>query len=286
MKRTFLPALTLLWALLQLPAGPAVAQEVLDGTYRGIGDATGQVLVLAPDPGGFTGELTTPDDGAQPVLADRIGIQAEAVVDLAGRTHFMQVTPEPHGAEVVFVPYDEETGLLISDGAVLHTFVREGWEMPVAPRAFVRPPTNPRLQIAGNSFLNSYPYWRPSGVVAGYMALPERMRTLMRLYPAVQLDVIWKLCLAPESDRALAEALPGAGVDCATVVAGLDGAQRSGGIDAYRDAVRDERRALQTAVLCADGYRMTERDCTTAAERLSNAAISLETPASVLSRYR
>ncbi len=271
--------------VLWLAAGPARAQIVLEGTYLGMGEAAGARLEIAPDPGGFRGSWRPAGGAAQSFEADRRGDQAETVVTLSGRAHLMQVTPLPWGAEVALIPFNQD-GTLALDGARLAGYRREGVAAPEPPEGFVPAPRDPAVQITANSFLSSYEFWRPQGVLAGYLALPPRSRTMIRLFPAVQLDVIWKLCLAPRSDRALALALKGQGVNCAEVVSGLAEVQSAGRFDAYKREVAEERDALIVSVRCGEGYVMRRADCRAAAERMARQALSLETAASVLARHR
>ena len=147
-------------------------------------------------------------------------------------------------------------------------------------------PRSPGQRIAGNAFLASYQFWDPTGVLNGYLGLPDRFRTLMRMFPAVQLDVIWKMCLAPGADGALALALRGQGVQCAEVRDGIARAQRTGKFDRYKAEVDSERASLRMSMRCADGYLESKEDCDLAARRLSQHAISLRTARMVLDSYR
>jgi hypothetical protein len=270
---------------LLLAAAPAWAQILLDGTYEGMNEAEGAVIRIEPDPGGFTGTFRGTDGSEQRFEADRRGDQAETVLDLAAGAVLMQMTPLPYGAEVVFIPFRPD-GTLDLDRATLRTFLREGLSLPERPEGYVEAPLDARELIAANSFLASYEFWRPAGVVNGYLSLAPRHRTLMRLFPAVQLDVIWKLCLAPKADRALALALDGQGVSCDEVIAGIAAAQGSGRFDAYKEEVAEAREAMRVQVRCADGYVMAPGVCERSARTVAEAAVSLDTAASVLDRYR
>ncbi len=264
---------------------PAAAQIVLDGRYLGLGPAAGAELEIAPDPGGFRGRWRPPGGAAQSFEADRTGDQAETVVQLDGQAHLMQITPLPYGVEVALVPFQPD-GTLALSGARLDTYLREGISLPEAPEGFMAAPIDSRTQIAPRAFLLSYEFWRPAGVLNGYLALPSRAHTMMRLFPAVQLDVIWKLCLAPRADRALAIALDGQGVTCSEVVRGLATIQSEGRFDAYKREVGAARDALVTAIQCGEGYRMRRADCVASAERVAAVALQLETAATVLRRHR
>ncbi len=199
----------------------------------------------------------------------------------------MRMEPVPYGAKVMLVPVSEAGKLDVAAGRILH-FVRKGLDMPEPGEDFFPAPQSPRGAVTTNSFLASYAFWDPVGVRNGYLSLPDHGRTLIRLFPAVQLDVdvIWKLCLAPQADRALATALRGQGVTCPEVLDGIARAQRTGAFDRYKAEVREQRETLRTSVRCADGYPTPKRACDSAARRLSEQAVALDTAATVLGRYR
>ena len=266
---------------------PAVAgaQDRLSGTYRGVKDAEGARLDIQPSEDGFSGTLYDARGNAQAFRADRIGETAEAIIDMGGGAVLMQVSPMPYGAEVAFVPV-EPNGALNAARARVDSFVRPGLEVPEPPADYLPPPVTPNTRITGNTFLNSYEFWSPAGVANGYAALPERVRTLMRFFPAVQLDVIFKLCLAPQAGQPLAEALRGQGVACPQVVQAMADAQRRGTFDGYKAGVEAELAQLLDSVRCAEGYLEARATCDQAARRLGEAAVSLRTAAHVLAGMR
>ena len=102
----------------------------------------------------------------------------------------------------------------------------------------------------------------------------------------MQLDVIWKLCLAPSADRALAVALRGQGVSCPEVIEGIAATQRDGTFNRFKAEVAQQKETLRINVRCADGYPETKPNCDQAARELSAQAIRLDTAATVLARYR
>lgn len=263
----------------------ALAQDTLNGTYRGIDEAAGARIMIAPDAGGFSGTFHDPQGRSQSFQADRIDDMAEAVLDMDGQTVLMRVAPLPYGAQVALVPFRSD-GTLATEFSRSLGFIREGLKLPEKPDAFVAAPRFPGEPVAANAFVESYQFWEPVGVANGYLGLPERFRTLMRMFPAVQLDVIWKLCLAPQAERALAIALRGQGVACPEVVDGIARAQRTMRFDDYKAEVETERRALQTSIRCAEGYVASKATCDSAARRVAEAAVSLRTAGMVLSRYR
>lgn len=266
------------------PVG-AWAQDVLDGRYLGMADAEGASISIRPDSAGYRGTFFDAKGNRQEFSADRNGDSAEAVLDMDGRTVFMRMTPLPFGAEVALVPFGPDGALAINSARIVN-FVREGLDIPTPPKDFVPPPQGTGERIAAYSFLVSYEFWPPAGVRDGYLSLSPRNRTLIRLFPAVQLDVIWKLCLAPAADAALGHALRGQGVTCPEVIEGIAAAQRSGKFDDYKKAVKEQGDQLRNAVRCGDRYVLPQATCDRAAKQVSEAAISLETAGTVLRRYR
>ena len=280
-----LRSLVILVTLCLFSTVPASAQDRLAGTYLGAKDAEGARLDIQPAEDGFSGTLYDARGNAQGFRADRIGETAEAVIDMGGGPVLMQVSPMPYGAEVAFVPI-EPNGALNAARARVDNFVRPGLDVPEPPPGFLPPPVTPNTRITGNTFLQSYQFWSPVGVTNGYLSLPDRVRTLMRFFPAVQLDVIFKLCLAPQPNQALATALRGQGVACPQVVQAMAQAQRSGGFETYKTQVRGELEQLLDSVRCAEGYRESRTTCDRAARQLSQAAVSLRTAAHVLAQLR
>ncbi len=268
-----------------LGSGLAAAAEDLSGFYYGVEDATGASIEIRPDAQGFQGTFFDALGNSQAFVADRTGDVAEAVLDMDGRTVLLRMVPLPYGAEVAIIPFDDAGNLVIEVGRILN-FVRTGLSLPQPGADFVEAPRDDSGRITANSFLASYEFWRPTGVRNGYLSLPERFRTVMRLFPAVQLDLIWKLCLAPSADRALAIALRGQGVACAEVIEGIATTQRSGAFATYKTEVTRQKTTLRMSVRCADGYPESKQNCDRAARELSAQAILLDTAGSVLARYR
>jgi hypothetical protein len=271
--------------MLLLGPGAAAAAEALSGVYYGIEDATGTSIEIRPDSEGFVGTFFDAHGNTQGFKADRSGDVAEAVLDMDGRTVLMRMVPLPYGAEVAITPFDAEGHLVIASGRAFN-FVRTGLTLPEPGTDFVAAPRDDRGRITANSFLASYEFWRPIGVRNGYLLLPEKFRTLMRLFPAVQLDLIWKLCLAPSADQALAIALRGQGVACAEVIEGIAETQRSGTFVTYKAEVARQKSTLRMTVRCADFYPESKQTCDSAARELGIQAISLDTAGTVLARYR
>lgn len=257
----------------------------LKGRFFGAGPAAGAEIDISPDSEGFTGTFDDGSGNAIPFEAERRGDVAETVLDLNGRVVVMRMTPLPFGAEVVLIPMNPDGRVEIGETALL-TFLREGIDAPSFPPDYADPPSTPNQAVTANTFLASYEFWPPKGVRDGYLGLPQRFRTLMTLFAPVQLDVIWKLCLAPGAEQALAMALKDQGVNCAQVIRGIADAQRTGRFNAYKQEVAAARKTLHTAVRCADNYVMPQGACVKASREVATAAVALQTAATVLARYR
>lgn len=279
-------ALVLLLSFGLLLAPRAASAEPLSGIYYGVDEAAGASILIEPNADGYQGTFFDARGARQTFKGDRLeGDVAEAVLDMDERTVLMRAVPLPFGIQVTLVPFDKEGRLLTDAGRVLY-FVRRDLELPKPGPDFVAAPRDDRGRISANAFLASYEFWNATGVRNGYLSLPERFRTLMRLFPAVQLDVIWKLCLAPAADRALALALRGQGVTCAEVIDGMAVAQRRGSFNDYKREVARQKEVLRTVVRCADRYPMPREQCDEASRELSAQAVAMETAATILSRYR
>ncbi|MEM8697675.1 MAG: hypothetical protein AAGF44_00810 [Pseudomonadota bacterium] len=267
-----------------LPDG-ARAQDVLDGRYNGALEAEGARIEITPDAEGFRGTFFDRAGRSQDFAADRLGVLAEAVLDMGGETVLLRMDPKPYGADVALIPLDAEGQMQMARARFL-TFLRPGLEMPEPSKAYVSPPTDARGRITGLGFLASYEFWPAEGVRLGYLSLPPRFQTLMQLFPAVQLDVIFKLCLSRNDGPALAKALRGQGVSCGEVVPGMAQMQRSGQFTNFKREVTQQRTVLETSVRCADGYLLSKPECDRAAADVAARAVALDTPATVLRRYR
>jgi len=285
MRINFAAARFVITFLMLFTANVAYSAEPLAGKFYGVDDAAGASIEIRPDKGGFEGSFFDAGGNRQAFRADRHGQVAEAVLNMDGRTVRMRMFPLPYGAQVSLVPFDKSGRLVMQAGRVI-TFVREGLQLPRPGPGYMDPPQNSNGRIAANGFLASYEFWSPTAVRDGYLSLSERSRTLIRLFPAVQLDVIWKLCLAPSPQQALALALRGQGVTCVKVLQGVAAMQRSGSFVKYKAEVAQQRDALRMSMRCADGYAETKENCDRAARALSRQAVALDTAATVLSRYR
>lgn len=278
-----MPKFFLLLIAVVLWAPAAVAE--LAGVYLGVGASAGMRVELSAQGDGFAGVFTDADGVARPFTADRLGEDAETAIELSSGPAFLRISPEPIGARVVIVPFDAEGRLLVAASRAF-AFLREGVDAPHLPERFIPAPTGPLRAIEARAFVASYPFWEPLAASWGYAAVEPRLRTVIRLFPLVQTDLLWKLCQNPGRAEGLAEALRGQGVTCAEVTGAIRAAQAGPAFDRFKRDVAAERATLMVALACADDFTRTQQDCARAGAETARRALSMDTAATVLSRYR
>ncbi|MEM7500245.1 MAG: hypothetical protein AAF371_19970 [Pseudomonadota bacterium] len=268
-----------------LAATAAMAAGPLEGRFYGIDRAAGAQLSVSRGETGFEGTIT---DGAG--ASRGFSLQAESggaagMMRMDGRQVLMRLDPVEIGVEAVIVPV-ADGGKLLADQSQIFVFVRRDIELPDPPEGFISPPPPGQKRVSASGFLASYQFWSPESVRDGYAKLATRHRTLIRLFPAVQLDVIWKLCFAADATAELGTATRGQGVSCGEVREVISRAQAQGRFDDYKDEVNRQAEILIQAVRCGDNFVESKRTCDQAAIEVSRMATSLETAANVLERYR
>ncbi len=266
-------------------SGQARAEAGLEGDFFGIEAAEGMSLDLDTSESMVSGRLTDASGNSTTFEAEIINGSAETVIDLNGMPAFLRMTPLPAGVSVSWTPIDT-SGTFLAGQTVILPFLREGTVLPDLPEFFVAPPDRPGTLITGNSFLSSYEFWTADGVVRGYEALPQKFRTLMRMFPRVQLDVIRLLCQAPDGGRAQALALRGQGLSCGEVTSQFEAMVGDGRFDRFKEEMHGEKKIFIDVVRCADGYPMSKAECDSASRELAARAVSMETSGTILSRFR
>ncbi|MEL6480958.1 MAG: hypothetical protein AAFU72_10175 [Pseudomonadota bacterium] len=266
-------------------ATQAMAAGPLEGRFYGIDRAAGAELRVSRGGAGFEGTIRDGQGGSREFDLTPEGGGAAGMLRMDGRQVLMRLDPVEFGVEAVIVPV-EEGGRLMTDQSQIFVFVRTDIELPDPPEGFIVPPPPSQRVVPAYGFLASYQFWSPTAVRDGYARLPTRHRTLIRLFPAVQLDVIWKLCLAPDAEAELGTATRGQGVSCDEVREVIARAQSDGRFDDYKAEVDAQADTLITAVRCGDNFVESKRTCDSAAIDVSRMATSLETAANVLDRYR
>lgn len=280
-------ALALAAILTGAPAARADDAPVpsLAGRYTGIGPARGMQV-----------EIT--DAGRKPAgkFHDSNGVEAtigggwkegglEALLNFPGRPVFVRLTPSAMGLQMAVLPLDPEGKPLREQARVL-AFLREGVRTPEQPALYQDPPKRAGSETDPDVFLASYQFWPPEGVANGFDNIGPRYRTILRMFPQIHADVLWKLCSADSQRALLAEALRGQGAGCADIEKTIARLQANGKFSAWKAAVDKEIDQLMPAIQCARGYIVKESVCGPASKRVADAAVSLQTLGTVLARWR
>ncbi|MEM9781926.1 MAG: hypothetical protein AAF899_05580 [Pseudomonadota bacterium] len=270
----------------------APARTGLEGSaLAGLDEAEGARLRIgrADGEGVVEGVLSTQAGASLPFAAREVDGGLSGTLQRGGAANSLRIDPLPFGAIVTLIPV-APGGALMTDRSEVLFFARSDVDLPAVPEGYVAPPGPATVRFAPLGFLRSYAFWRPDDVARGYLALAPRHRTMIGLFPTVQLDIIWKLCLAPASasaaDDALILAREGQDVECRDVLAVISELQREGRFSAYKKDVDDIAQRLRQAIRCAEYFVETVEACQAAGRYMSQAAVSLETAATVLDRYR
>ncbi len=267
---------------LALLAAATAARADVFGAWMGLGAAEGARLTLSEARRGVEGAL---DLGEGPIefLGERVGETVEAEIPLAEGRAYLRIAPEAAGLVLTLAPIDAENRLR-ADRTRAYAFVPEGTPMPEFPARFLPEPAQAPRVIDAEAFVWSYPFWSPLGAALGYEAVAPRYRTVIRLFPAVQADLLAKICRSPERTPGIAEALRGQGVACRDVL----NAAPEGSAAARRlaEAADAERPALAQTLDCSTEVLGRNPDCAAAGRETARRAASTETVATVLNRIR
>jgi hypothetical protein len=260
------------------------AQAEFPGRYVGIGAAEGMTLALEEGRGArLDGEIALGDGVARDFQGEQVGAVVEGALALEDGAAFVQIIEDGAGVAVRITPVDGD-GRMLLDRAVGYAFVPEGTVIPELPDRFLYEPRRPPAAIDAEAFVASYPFWTPLGAAWGYDAVAERFRTVIRLYPMVQTDLLWKLCQSPQRTAGIAEALSGQGVTCRDVLGALP--EGGAALARFRRDVESERALLRTALDCATKIASAPAGCAEAGRETARRAASMDTVATVLRRYR
>lgn len=265
------------------------ASAELSGGYRGVDAADGMRLEFSQGGGGLSGVLEERSGERIAFDADPLETGGETIIRRGGRPLYMLFTEEALGVRVITIPMTEERELITPETEAL-VFIRDGVAPPPKPARYVPPPDGPEGTIDPRAFVDSYGFWPPANVAYGYSMVRGRYRTLIRLHPVVQTDVLWRMCRSQAARPVLADALRGQGATCDDVLSTMSGMVAPGGgsVDAYnrfRGELDAEKAALVEAIRCSIDYKRSDPACLRAGERVAAAAVSLETVRSVLDRY-
>lgn len=278
-------AMRFVTALLCLLAFAVPAAADLAGAYKGVAGASGMRLQFVREGDVYQGLFADRSGASHVFEAEVLDSGAETVLEIDGRRLFVRFTPEGAGVQMVTVPFDAE-GALAPRNAQSLVFLDEAMELPPVPTRYVDPPQSPGGTIDPEAFVESYAYWPADGVAYGYGMVRDRYRTLIRLHPLVQADILWKMCQSRAAPAGLAEALRGQGVDCQAVLSAIGAAMEAGEpFNRFKRDVLAEKRELTEAIRCSIDYRRNGAACRASGARVAQAAVSLETVKTVLSRY-
>jgi len=251
----------------------AAAQERLGGVYYGLDEAQGLTIQLQDGGNGATGRISAADGSGQAIDGRRQGGSVVSDLIFRGKQGSARITPKDLGLGITWTPQD-------GSGDVVFAFRRRSLELPPLPPGF-QPEPYPGQSVEPHTFLASYEFWAPEAAARVYDGIEEQYRAIIRLFPVVHTDVIWKLCQSSTGARELGEALRGEGVTCAQVDDSLKASQKTNGFNRFKRRVHAERADALRAVECARGIHQPNI-CVEAAQRTQRAAIALETVKTVL----
>lgn len=283
MKRSILAGALALIASFASPQSASAAE--LAGAFKGIAAAQGMRLQFALEGDAYQGLFSDRAGGSHVFQADVLPEGAETILDIDGRRLFMSFTPDGPGVRMVSIPLDEGGDLEVRNAQAL-IFIRETIDLPPRPTRYIEPPASPGGTIDPEAFIESYAFWPAEAVSYGYSMVRSRYRTLIRLHALVQTDIVWKMCQAQVAPTGLAEALRGQGVDCTQLLSKMGQALRDGEpFNRFKQDVLEQKQALTLAIRCSLDYRRNDPECKRSGARVAQAAVSMETVKSVLSRY-
>lgn len=276
---------TLAVAAMAWLAGGGAASAQFAGRYVGIDAAQGMRIELSVSGDQGRGTLFRKDGTSVRFSGEVVEDTLEAAFTEDRRRVYLRLIAEPIGARVVMVPFDTDHQLRV-DQTEAYAFLREGVSLPSPPARFLPPPDKPVKFIDAQAFVSSYPFWPPLSVALAYEGLEPRYRTVVKLFPVVQADLLWKLCASPERTPGIAEALRGQGLSCTDVNNAFRAMQAGPAWDRFKKAVAPEAAQLMLALGCAEDHRRNDPACRKAAQETAKRALSMDTAATVLARFR
>lgn len=250
-----------------------------DGVYLGLGPAEGMRLRLD----GGSGAITTPEGVRKRFDLSAVGAAREGAIDTGGGDRlYIHLSENGPAIEAVLAPLSPE-GAMDAGRAEFFPFLKQGTPVPERPLA---PPQRGARAIEPRGFVSSFPYWSAAAAARGYALLEPRWRSVIKLFPHVQAELIWRVCRGGARGASVGEALAGQGLSCKTALSAVSRAQSSGKLGRFRDAAAQERRTLLTVLDCGEDLTRTRADCEAASRETSRRALSMETAGTVLGRYR
>lgn len=272
-RRIGLPALAV--AILLASGGAAKAQDSFNGTFEGLDEANGLSVQLRQIGREVTGRISAPDGSGQKIEGQNRDGTITSELIFRGQRGTARIIEKGVGLSIVWAPANG------SGGDVVFAFRRQQLDLPGLPTGYTPQPPPGARDIDPSTFLRSYEFWEPNIVAGVYDSIEERYRALIRIFPLVHADLIWKLCQSTAQPRELGQALRGEGVTCAQVDTRMKAAQRTGAFNAFKQRMHVQKADALLAVECARGIHNADI-CQEAAVRTQRAAVSLETVTTVL----
>lgn len=257
------------------------AADPVLGDYVGLDGAQSMVLAVHPQGASYAVVFRpTPSGQVYNVEAERVGAGVvEGAVEWRGGAGVMRVAARGPGVLMTWAPLGPQ-GEPDPSRTQSFAFIRRGAQLPALPSRAASPPRRGE-KVDPSVFLATYEFWEPAAVEAGYEGLSESDRVLMRLYPLVQTDVLWKMCGAPAGGEGLPEALRGQSVTCAQIADAMAAGQASGRFDAFKQQTAAQRADALKAIECGRGQNRAS-DCAAAAKRTQETVLSLQSVAGAL----
>lgn len=263
-----------------------ISAAALEGEFKGLDEADGATLRLDAPRGDRQSGVYIDQFGQRGVFTGNVfpdGVEAK--FPIGGGTLYMRAIEHPSGAVVVIIPVGA-SGVAHASQTRTYGFVRKGVQGPDDRPYLVPEPRKAGEPIDAVAFVQSYEFWSPEGVGRGYIGVLPRYRSVIALFPALQTDIIWKLCSQKAGAApGLGEALRGQGVTCSDVLGAISAAQSRGRYTDYKRAVAADRQIAFEAISCARRIGTRSR-CEQVAKLTSEAAVSMESAATVVAKYR
>jgi hypothetical protein len=261
----------------------------LSGGYFGVGDANGMRVEIDKGAEGkdTAGRFIDSNGLAAEFGGGWVGIGIEAMLRFPKRAVFVRMTEAPSGIFLIALPFDD-AGAPIAAQSRRMVFLRDGTAAPEQSELYQSEPDRADRVVDADVFLASYSFWSADGVSRGFAAIGARYRTMIRLFPMVHADVLWKLCQAGGklASTQRGEALRGQGVDCGDILDTVERLQRDGRFDDWKAAASVESAQLMVSAQCARGYIVKKSVCGPASKAAADAAVSMRTVASVIAPFR
>lgn len=261
----------------------------LGGGYFGVGDATGMRVEIDKGAEGkkTAGRFIDSNGLAAEFRGGWVGDGIEAMLRFPKRAVFIRMTEAPSGIFLIALPFDN-AGAPIAAQSRRMVFLRDGTPAPEQSELYQSEPDRADRVVDADVFLASYSFWSADGVSRGFAAIGARYRTMIRLFPMVHADVLWKLCQAGGklASTQRGEALRGQGVDCEDILGTVDRLQREGRFGEWKAAASAEGAQLMISAQCARGYIVKKSVCGPASKAAADAAVSMRTVASAIAPFR